>query len=40
MIISVVVNASFNNISVIPVVLVKETENAGENHQPAACHYV
>jgi hypothetical protein len=34
------VNASFNNISVIPVVLVEETENAGENHQPAACHYV
>jgi hypothetical protein len=20
--------------------LVEETENAGENHQPAACHYV
>jgi hypothetical protein len=35
-----VVNASFNNISVIPVVLVEETEKTGENHQPAACHYV
>jgi hypothetical protein len=34
------VNASFNNISVIPVVLVEETEKAGEHHQPAACHYV
>jgi hypothetical protein len=36
----VVVNASFNNISVIPVVLVEKTEKLGENHQPAACHYV
>jgi hypothetical protein len=39
-IISVVVNASLNNISAIPVILGEETEEPGENHQPAACHYV
>jgi hypothetical protein len=34
-------NATFNNISVISwqsVLLVKETEVPGENHQPAASH--
>ena len=31
-------NATFNNISVISVLLVKETGGPGENHRPVASH--
>ena len=33
-----VFNATFNNISVISVLLVEETEGPGENHRPVASH--
>jgi cell division protein FtsX len=40
---SMVFNANFNNISVIPwqsVLLVDETVVPGENHQPVASHFI
>ena len=36
--VSLVLNATFNNISVILVLLVEDTGVPGENHRPATCH--